>query len=254
MFFKPKHNLPYQFFFHRDTVYHDVTGSIIVNSSKYKLDETEVNFSIVGLRSEAVDITPDLVRAIFIEARKAGLKPLAITAIQGRRYPVTTTRLTLKRIAAPSSGVVVEPFATVKAMRYQSKEVFDVHLEDEHYQAPVKVPLTPENIQVLFDTIVDRGFIPISLEGLEPFRPHGDIQDPDTQPGDTAQCRLSMKELAQSMIDRVSAPNGDGNVMPGIKHPKDFEGDGPTFFDGLDAPSVIRRRQTPELNPKPTDA
>lgn len=240
MFFKPKttHGLPYQFFFHRDSVFHAHSGTLLVNSRRHGLDEAVINYAIVGVTQDPSSLVLDraMATALVEEARKAGYDVLAIRSFYNHLYPITANRLRLHRLN-PSQGA--QPFATVKVMRYLDREVLELPIADERYQAPEIVPITPHNLAVIFDAVMDQGYLPLGLLG------HDGIftaMAPEPLPG------------TQAWMDHLTTKAEGGKdvspsmeITPPADHPS-FTYTPDSLKVSLDdiVPAVIRRRKRDE--------
>lgn len=167
---KTSHHLPYQFFFHKEAVFHKQTGTLLVSSRKHKLKNQEISFSIVGItKADQSSLTLHLVNAIFEEAKKAGFKPHALTSYGDQKEfckfrtenKLKSSNLKLSDSQDLSDTIIakvkVETFKTDTNKTF-TIGVYSSTLSDSYYLAT-----NPENVKILFDFIISNGLMPRAL-------------------------------------------------------------------------------------------
>lgn len=172
MFFKskpPKHNLPFQFFFHKESRFHPVCGRLLVSSHKHDLKNEVIDFSIVGLSKLAcVDVA--LINAIFEEARLAGFKPHALLYFSAshndiaRTFPDQHTGRFLK-----AKRLTTDPTNLARVF----VQVRDYRNDETEYSYGIAVKqitdgkgdpfVTPDFVSLVFEYVKSQGLVPLDL-------------------------------------------------------------------------------------------
>lgn len=177
--------------FYKEGLDQTVIGTMLVNSRKHKLKQVEVNITAsndYGLNTRTDidlvikngikrDIDFHLIDFLFKEAKRKGYVPLAITSLylenqrtgakEKHTFPIPTNvkgKIKEKDISQTNTGY---SFATIEVMDYRDDhrrpKTRTISLYSDVYTHPMKVGLTPNNLETLFEYVKSRGLVPKKL-------------------------------------------------------------------------------------------